>query len=173
MSPEYILTVQSMSSDRHSVLGHDHDIVTWDPRGTGTTLAISCFSESAQTAYNLLELHLPNASNTATGALWAYRKVQADACAEKGKDIGELIGTSFTARDMMKIVDALDEGGMLNYYGKTRFAGTGKRRSGLTLSEGQSYGTVLGATAAAMFPDRVGKVVLDGVVNPTQYWQGQ
>lgn len=32
----------------------------------------------------------------------------------------------------------------------------------LTSLSGQSYGTALGATAAAMFPDRVDKVALDG-----------
>lgn len=34
---------------------------------------------------------------------------------------------------------------------------------------GFSYGTLLGATFAAMFPDRVGRVVLDGVVDANHY----
>ena len=33
-----------------------------------------------------------------------------------------------------------------------------------------SYGTGLGATIAAMFPDRIGKMILDGVLNPHEYW---
>ena len=53
----------------------------------------------------------------------------------------------------MQIVDALDEGPLLNYWGF-------------------SYGTVLGDTVAAMFPDRMGKVVLDGNVNPHDYYSG-
>ncbi len=40
---------------------------------------------------------------------------------------------------------------------------------------GFSYGTLLGATFAAMFPDRVGRVILDGVVDADHYvgpvWQ--
>lgn len=33
-----------------------------------------------------------------------------------------------------------------------------------------SYGTALGATLAAMFPDRMNRVVLDGVLNPHEYY---
>ena len=53
----------------------------------------------------------------------------------------------------MRIVDALDEGGLLNYWGL-------------------SYGTALGATVAAMFPDKMGKVVLDGCLYPHDYYAG-
>lgn len=35
---------------------------------------------------------------------------------------------------------------------------------------GFSYGTTLGATVAAMFPDRIDKMVLDGVQNPHDYY---
>lgn len=53
----------------------------------------------------------------------------------------------------MQIVDALGEDGLLRYWGF-------------------SYGTALGATVAAMFPKRMDKVVLDGVLNPHQYYAG-
>lgn len=39
----------------------------------------------------------------------------------------------------------------------------------LTLT-GLSYGTTLGATVAAMFPERVDKIILDGVQNPHEYY---
>jgi pimeloyl-ACP methyl ester carboxylesterase len=35
---------------------------------------------------------------------------------------------------------------------------------------GFSYGTVLGATVAAMFPERMDRVILDGVVNVQEYY---
>lgn len=40
------------------------------------------------------------------------------------------------------------------------------------MSVGFSYGTVLGATVASMFPDRMDKVILDGVMNPHEYYHG-
>ena len=38
---------------------------------------------------------------------------------------------------------------------------------------GMSYGTVLGATFAAMHPDRVGRIILDGVVDPADHYSGR
>jgi pimeloyl-ACP methyl ester carboxylesterase len=35
---------------------------------------------------------------------------------------------------------------------------------------GFSYGTTLGATVAAMFPDKIDKMILDGVQNPHEYY---
>lgn len=35
---------------------------------------------------------------------------------------------------------------------------------------GLSYGSALGATVAAMFPDRMDRLVLDGVVNIHNYY---
>jgi pimeloyl-ACP methyl ester carboxylesterase len=40
----------------------------------------------------------------------------------------------------------------------------------LTRLVGFSYGTLLGATTAAMFPDRIDKMVFDGVVNAHNYY---
>lgn len=37
---------------------------------------------------------------------------------------------------------------------------------------GLSYGSALGATVAAMFPDRMDRLVLDGVVNIHNYYSG-
>ncbi|KAI6080978.1 hypothetical protein F4821DRAFT_275429 [Hypoxylon rubiginosum] len=38
---------------------------------------------------------------------------------------------------------------------------------------GISYGTVIGSTFASMFPDRVGRMVLDGVINAEQYYENE
>jgi hypothetical protein len=35
---------------------------------------------------------------------------------------------------------------------------------------GMNYGSVLGITYANMFPDKVGKIILDGAVNPVHYY---
>jgi len=59
-----------------------------------------------------------DASGTAIGELWAQGKVLADTCNENLKEVGSLVGTAFTARDTMQIIDALDQGPLFNYYSK-------------------------------------------------------
>ncbi|KAF2153791.1 hypothetical protein K461DRAFT_276837 [Myriangium duriaei CBS 260.36] len=136
------------------VTGGQFDIISWDPRGTGETLPYSCFN--SDTDRQVLEAKTPqhsNASDTALGQVWALRTVFADACAVNAHDYGDLVGTAFTARDMIQIVDGLGEDGLLRYWGI-------------------SYGSILGMTVAAMFPDRVDRIVIDGVLNPKDYYAG-
>jgi hypothetical protein len=50
--------------------------------------------------------------------------VFADTCYAANSNTGSLIGTAFTARDMMQIVDALGGDGLLRYWGKHDSFGT-------------------------------------------------
>ena len=79
---------------------------------------------------------------------------QANKCAETAyKDQNALMGTAYVARDIKAIAEALGEDGLIRYLG-------------------YSYGTLLGATTAAMFPKSIDRMVLDGNINPTDYYRG-
>ncbi|KAI9051502.1 hypothetical protein LZ554_004548 [Drepanopeziza brunnea f. sp. 'monogermtubi'] len=93
--------------------------------------------------------------------------------------------TPSVARDMLSIVDAWDEWrdrtGDSDQDEKTVMtpdsdSDASVDTKGKLVYWGFSYGTLLGATFAAMFPDRVGRVILDGVVDADHYvspvWQG-
>ncbi|KAI0508519.1 TAP-like protein-domain-containing protein [Xylaria bambusicola] len=136
-----------------AVTGGEHDLITWDPRGTANTLTFSCFANATERAALSQQFGLGNASDVARGAVWAGAKNFADACANypEAQKRGPLISTAFTARDAMQIVDAVEEDGLLRYWGL-------------------SYGTDLGVTLAALFPDRIDKVIIDGVYSPIQYY---
>lgn len=75
-------------------------------------------------------------------------------------DAGPHMSTATTARDMLSIVDA---------FAATEDGQRASTPSTLLNYYGVSYGTVLGQTFASMFPERVGYVVLDGVVSPEGY----
>lgn len=88
-------------------------------RGTGKTIPLSCYK--TETERREASLRNPNvngnASDTTVGRLWATGNILADDCYANGKDVGDLIGFAFTARDYMRVVDALEEDGLLRYYG--------------------------------------------------------
>jgi pimeloyl-ACP methyl ester carboxylesterase len=69
-------------------------------------------------------------------------------------EVGRFVGTRSVARDMLEITEA-----------SWKRRGEDGRRKGLKYW-GFSYGSVLGATFAGMFPDRVERVVLDGSYYP-------
>ncbi|KAG7106703.1 putative hydrolase like protein [Verticillium longisporum] len=87
--------------------------------------------------------------------IWGRAGAVAAQCAKHstGNKHAELLGTVALVRDTMQVVDALAEDGLLRFWG-------------------YSYGTIVGATAAAMFPDRIDRMVLDGVVNPHKWYRG-
>ncbi|KAM0332431.1 hypothetical protein ACHAQA_002712 [Verticillium albo-atrum] len=85
------------------------------------------------------------------GRLWARGRIDSDICKEDPLGVGQYVGTAFTARDFISVVDSLGEDGMLRYWGF-------------------SYGTTLGATLASMFPERIDRMIIDGVQNPHEYY---
>lgn len=121
------------------------DIVGFDPRGVGaSTPAISCFSDA--------ERDSGEGQVTLLGASGSWTdddtKQLEQKCADGsgGEDVLEHVGTRDVATDMDVLREVLGED-TLNFMG-------------------QSYGTRLGTVYAEMFPDKVGAMVLDGVIDP-------
>jgi pimeloyl-ACP methyl ester carboxylesterase len=124
-----------------------YDIVGFDPRGVGSSVpALSCdpgFFNGPRPNY------IP-ASRAAEQVLINRAKSYAADC---GKRFGWLLPhmtTQDTARDMDAIRAAFGVS-KINYYAF-------------------SYGTYLGQVYATLFPDRVRRMVLDSVVDPTGVW---
>jgi pimeloyl-ACP methyl ester carboxylesterase len=120
------------------------DLIGFDPRGTGQSSPIDCLSDHDFNAY------LSAAPDPSTPAQIAtFRREQqalARGCAAAGALAGH-ISTVEAARDMDILRAALGDARM-NYFGA-------------------SYGTKLGATYAQLFPQRVGRFVLDGAIDPS------
>lgn len=89
-------------------------------RGAGKTIPLFCYrNETERERATLLNPNLNgNASDTTLGRLWASGQNFATACQANGKDVGDLIGYAFTARDIIRMAETLNEDGLLRYYGK-------------------------------------------------------
>ncbi|HSS68204.1 MAG TPA: alpha/beta fold hydrolase [Nocardioidaceae bacterium] len=126
------------------------DIVGIDPRGIGRSTQVRCRSSQPMPRFprNWVPLNLAQAKPLIRFNSWI-----ADACAEESNAILDHMTTADTARDMDLIRQAVGDP-KLSYYGI-------------------SYGTYLGATYAAMFPDDVRAVILDGVLDPVAWSTGR
>jgi pimeloyl-ACP methyl ester carboxylesterase len=121
-----------------------YDIVGFDPRGVSRSAPIRCLNDK--------ELDANNNSDSKPDNEKEFKQILIDTknyvekCKAKNKYLTSY-STANVARDMDILREALGDK-QLNYMGK-------------------SYGTYLGTLYAHFFPDKVGRVVLDGAVDPT------
>jgi hypothetical protein len=87
--------------------------------GTGRTLQYSCYGNNTDRKLAKADLHgvIANASDVALGQAWAEGKVLSDTCMQQMNETGNLVGTTFTVKDMFQIVDNIGEDGKLRYWG--------------------------------------------------------
>lgn len=120
-------------------------LVAFDPRGVGESSAVSCSSVEKKDEVYYGQSPYPFGSDEDI----AYsRKVLSEfalSCQETGFDVA-FFNTQQAARDL-ELMRELVGGEKLDYLGF-------------------SYGTLLGSTYAALFPDKVGHLVLDGAIDP-------
>jgi pimeloyl-ACP methyl ester carboxylesterase len=125
----------------------DHaNVASFDPRGVGSSNPVECFTDAdldANYAYD------PDPVSQASfdGNVAVARRM-AEGCGDKyGEDLS-LFSTEQAARDLDAIRAAVGDD-KLTYFG-------------------YSYGTLLGAVYAELFPAKVRAMVLDGAVDPAQ-----
>lgn len=147
-----------------AVVGGNFSIIAFDPRGVGSSEPEANCLESPQAWYrnwwkgNINARSLLTGGAEAAAELYASQVAYNRACAKKygGDELWKYVGTAAVARDMLRISDLA-------------WAAAGKEPQGVQYW-GQSYGTILGQYFATLFPERVGRFVLDGVAD-TDMWQ--
>ncbi|KAL3419804.1 hypothetical protein PVAG01_08302 [Phlyctema vagabunda] len=126
------------------VIGEGFNLLSFDPRGVnGSVPQASCYASSAQRAEEIF--HTPWDVVSESGEMFTRAENLAKACIDTMGEHGAYMNTPQTAADMNSILDAIGQEKM--YYW------------------GFSYGTTLGQTYAQMFPERVSKLIIDGVSN--------
>ena len=139
-----------------------YDIIGFDPRGVGQSTPITCWTDDE------INQSLANPNGDATNPTDPLKGVKSKNIAAQDKidrgasnaarcakhsEVPELldhVGTRNVARDL-DVLRATNGNATLNYLG-------------------MSYGTYIGALYADLFPDRVGRTVLDSAMDPAQRW---
>ena len=128
-------------------LQEQFDVIGFDPRGVGESTAVRCFDDAEMDAY-LFDIPAdPRGSDAWTADRTRGNQEFSDACEAGSDGILPFITTENAARDMDLLRAVLGDT-ELNYLG-------------------YSYGTFLGATYAKLYPEKVGRLVLDGAIDPS------
>ncbi|MFF1507341.1 alpha/beta hydrolase [Streptomyces sp. NPDC058326] len=122
-----------------------YDMVAVDPRGVARSEPVECLTGPRMDTYTQVD-QTPD-DRAEVNALSAAFKEFAAGCEKRSGKILPHVSTVETARDM-DVLRAVLGDAKLSYVGA-------------------SYGTFLGATYAELFPDRVGRLVLDGAMDPS------
>lgn len=122
-----------------------YDIVGFDPRGVGASDPIRCLSAARLDKFLTTENAPDNPAELS--ALQAIDAEFGAGCLARSGALLAHVGTQQAARDMDVLRAAVGDN-KLNYLGF-------------------SYGTYLGSFYAGMFPQRVGRLVLDGALDPS------
>ena len=123
----------------------DFDIVGFDPRGVGQSAPIVCMTGKQTTRWYRTDTTPDSAAERST--LLDRAAQISRGCLRRDPQLARSIGSDSTVRDLDIIRSVLGDE-RLNWLGF-------------------SYGTGLGALYAQEFPDRVGRMVLDGGVDPS------
>ncbi|KAH6693468.1 TAP-like protein-domain-containing protein [Plectosphaerella plurivora] len=142
-----------------SIVGDNYDIISFDPRGVGaSTPRHQCFASTQdEDAWELQEpRNLIGAHSGVIPELYARSIAYSQLCEANMAATGllEHAGSVAIARDMLEIVTLAFPDGLLRYWGF-------------------SWGTILGGIFAAMYPDRVDRIVNDGNVDYREWFRAE
>ncbi|KAJ8516392.1 hypothetical protein ONZ45_g6288 [Pleurotus djamor] len=134
------------------LVGPHFDVVSFDPRGIGLSTPRASFFDSdiERKLWGSPPFTVLNASVDGVHRAWARAQIIGRLVEKQDSSGFEHLTTENTARDMLRIVEAHGQK-KISYWGL-------------------SYGTILGATFATLFPDRIERFILDGVLDAKDYF---
>ncbi len=125
-----------------------YDVVGFDPRGVGQSTAVECFADAEdKDAYLYSVAENERGTDAWIAEARAEQEDYSAACAERSGELLANIDTGSAARDL-DLLRALLGDEELHYLG-------------------YSYGSTLGVTYAGLYPERIGRMVLDAVLDPS------
>lgn len=130
----------------------NYDLISFDPRGIHLSSPATCGISSEQAADYLPSVDFPTNNDQIIERINKNRNFGM-VCRQQGSAIMQHMSTADVAKDMDILRQAVGDS-VLNYVG-------------------YSYGSYLGVTYANLFPQKVGRFIVDGVLDPIQWSTGR
>jgi pimeloyl-ACP methyl ester carboxylesterase len=139
--------VRNNYADLPAALRDSFDVFGYDVRGVGRSSQVVCWDDPTytQAVTQAKGVPAPDAYEPAVRQAAAFDQ----ACQDNAGDLLPYVGTEYVVRDIDLLRQALGED-QLTYYGR-------------------SFGSYIGTVYAAMFPERVRALTLDGAYDPVNY----
>ncbi|KAF2015253.1 hypothetical protein BU24DRAFT_491524 [Aaosphaeria arxii CBS 175.79] len=150
--------VNGGGDDMIEYLGGKYNLVSFDPRGVNNSgISVTCYPGGPEARDN----HRKPGSTTPLTEQWQGAVATGQFCTSANEDTeAKYVGTYAVVEDMMHFTELQaglngqnPEEALIWYYGI-------------------SYGTVIGQTLATLYPERLGRVLLDGNVYGVQHYEG-
>ncbi|KAK3068675.1 hypothetical protein LTR53_013562 [Teratosphaeriaceae sp. CCFEE 6253] len=168
------------------------DVIGFDPRGINNTEPLMiCFPDRIEAAIYSLEEEAHGyigTSDTSFDNLWASKRAVAEGCSKRMAEegIAKHMSTAPVARDIIEIFERHGEWREAEAKHLLAFPASNPHQSQTDVFArtawkkdvepvqywGFSYGSILGATLSAMYPNRIHRAVLDGVADSHDYMAG-
>lgn len=191
-----VLDSPASPSEKFSQSGKHFDILSFDPRGVNnTTPELRCFPNAfnKQTwQLRFIDMGLLWDSESIVGLEWARSSALGASCSsgQSEESILPFINTAQVVEDMVEIIEK--EGELRAQEASRILASQTATEDSLSTEEvkailqrtsytpgqekiqywGMSYGTTVGSTFAAMHPDKVHRLILDGNMDPADHYAG-
>lgn len=136
---------ESVDSAASARLQQYYDVIGWDPRGVGGSTAVACYDAAGMDEYIYGLADSEPRTDAWIAEMRASSKAFGQACSEQTGELLAHVDTISTAHDLDMLRSIVNDE-KLNYVG-------------------YSYGTLIGSYYAELFPEKVGRMVLDGVVD--------
>ncbi|KAF2833911.1 hypothetical protein CC86DRAFT_278852 [Ophiobolus disseminans] len=151
----------------HSTVGTANNIIGFDPRGVNNSGPdLSCVTGGQETygLYSGFDTTLDVTDKRSYSEIYAKAAAFGEFCTKahsSANDTAKYANTIATAGDMLRYIESL-----------AKSHGQDPKKSQLWYYGG-SYGSVLGTTYASLFPDRVGRLIVDGIADAEDYYRGE
>ncbi|PLB50017.1 alpha/beta-hydrolase [Aspergillus steynii IBT 23096] len=157
----------SYTSNLRQAFGSQYNLVSFDPRGVNNSdLVVNCFRDDTAARQNFTTGFYGEVANASPSSLATHLsavQLYGKWCSEtlKENESAKYISTPAVAQDLLT-------------FAKAEAKAAGKSDSDAKLwFYAMSYGTVIGSTFASLFPDHVGRLILDGVMDGEDYYNGE